>query len=895
MSSTVGDLEFLGVQVFVSRLGISACRCLFVGSLCLCVSVGSLVMMELRFTELIQTEINHVRTLKLMLGVYLRELRDSLLLDETQLERLFPRLDSLLQEHQNFLHRLKHRRRQSLETGRDRNYCISNIADILIAQFSDDLRSRLQNSYGVFCSRHTDAVNFYKEQLQTNKKFQNLIRRISQLSIVRRLGVPEGILLITQRITKYPVLLERIIKNTEAGTREYEDLVNALERMKDTISTVDTQVHQYEQLREIAAHLEPKSFGRMSNGKVFRREELLQKDRKLLREGVLTWRPQNRSKVVDVIMVLLPDFLLLLQEKDQKYAFASLDGKPAVLPLQKLIVREAAHSDRALYLISASDVKADLYEFHTSTAGERSSWRQQIWDTIEKCPQMEEELLEHEDIYPNKIREAHDQLNEKDAQIEEILRQKLQIFSDLSEVLTTARRLLLRGSAPELLQGELFINNAIIQAERLQMQLIEGEMNVIPPPGESSEVKLRIKSQTLSAFNRMSKSGDGFRSRDQRPNSDPHLGDLYLNHLESSADDDGCSVFSQSVHTVKDEWIETVDKLIRTLYSLKALVSLQDSELEVLRAALAERERSSRQRFSSIQDQERHRHLEKQREELLHLQKVHEQQRQEQESWARERQRHLLKMQELEQEMNRRAEECTNREAWLCAEREVLSRSREEYQHDLERLRESAITVEKERAKLGQEFRRIRKHKNITNLGAASHLDNVPKLSVLFSPDDSLSTGVVTQPGLPQERPPLAPPRKESINATASVKADVPIQLLSTTNEALKSSSIQQQIPTKLAISKGKEKNKRKNSHHRANSAASIEVSEVFPIKVSGKEGGSLRAIKTTNPPIHTADVSQEHALNPKPPVSTPVPWKPAPPQNHQIPRSNSQEDVIYF
>lgn len=33
--------------------------------------------------------------------------------------------------------------------------------------------------------------------------------------MMRRLGVPEGILLITQRITKYPFLVERLIKNTE--------------------------------------------------------------------------------------------------------------------------------------------------------------------------------------------------------------------------------------------------------------------------------------------------------------------------------------------------------------------------------------------------------------------------------------------------------------------------------------------------------------------------------------------------------------------------------------------------------------------------------------------------------------------------------------------------------
>ncbi|XP_060729635.1 rho guanine nucleotide exchange factor 18a [Tachysurus vachellii] len=856
--------------------------------------------------ELIQTEINHVRTLKLMVFVYLRELRDSLLMDESQLERLFPRLDCLLQEHQDFLQRLKNRRRECLETGSDKNYFISNIGDVLITQFSDELRNRLENSYCVFCSRHTETGNLYKEQLQSNKKFQNLIRRIGQLSIMRRLGIPEGILLITQRITKYPVLVERIIKNTEGGTQEYADLVNALECIKDTISTVDTQVHQYEQLREIAAHLEPKSYGRMGNGKIVRREDLLQKDRRLLREGVLTWRPQNRSKALDIIVVLLPDLLLLLQAKDQKYIFASLDGKPAVLPLQKLIVREAAHSDRVLYLISASDVQADMYELHTSTAEERSSWRLKIWETIEKCPHMEEELMEHEDIYPNKLREVHDQLCEKDAQIEEILRQKLQIISDLSEVQTdnptTLRRLLLKGSAAELQQGELLINNAIIQAENLQVQLIQGEMNFIP--GESDDVKLHIKSQTLPAFNRMSKSGDGFRSRDQRPNSDPHLRDLYLNPLELSAHDEGFSTFPPPpppAHTIKAEWIETADKLIRTLYSLKALVSQQDSELEVLRAAQSEHERSSRQRFSSIQDQERQRHLEKQREELLHLQKVHMQQQQEQESWARERQRHLLKMHELEQELTHRKEECTNKEAWLCAERDVLSRCRAEYQQDLERLRESAIAVEKEREKLQQESRRINKYKNITNAGAShlggvSQLDNahVPKLPIPYSsPDDMLSTRLQHSPS--HVRPPLVPPRKESISVTASVKADVPIQLLSTTNESLKSSSIQQQIPTKLAISKGKDKNKSKSAHHRTNSAATIEFSEVFPIKVSGKEGGSLRAMKTTKLHTHTADVPLEHTLNSKPSQSVNASRKSAQLQNHQRTKNCNLEDVVFF
>lgn len=34
----------------------------------------------------------------------------------------------------------------------------------------------MKDSYGDFCSHHTEAVSYYKEQLHNNKKFQNIIR-----------------------------------------------------------------------------------------------------------------------------------------------------------------------------------------------------------------------------------------------------------------------------------------------------------------------------------------------------------------------------------------------------------------------------------------------------------------------------------------------------------------------------------------------------------------------------------------------------------------------------------------------------------------------------------------------------------------------------------------------
>lgn len=49
-----------------------------------------------------------------------------------------------------------------------------------------------------------------------NKSFLSR-QKIGQLALVRRLGIPECFMLVTQRITKYPILVERIIQNTEGA------------------------------------------------------------------------------------------------------------------------------------------------------------------------------------------------------------------------------------------------------------------------------------------------------------------------------------------------------------------------------------------------------------------------------------------------------------------------------------------------------------------------------------------------------------------------------------------------------------------------------------------------------------------------------------------------------
>uniref|UniRef100_A0A3P8RME7 Rho/rac guanine nucleotide exchange factor (GEF) 18b n=1 Tax=Amphiprion percula TaxID=161767 RepID=A0A3P8RME7_AMPPE len=793
--------------------------------------------------ELMQTEMHHVRTLKIMLRVYVRELKENLQMDSGRLDCLFPRLENLLDLHTHFLSRLKERRRENLVSPNDRNYTMNRVADILITQFSGEIGERMKDSYGDFCSRHPEAVSYYKDQMHNNKRFHNIIRKINNLSIVRRLGVPECILLVTQRITKYPVLVERILHNTEAGSEEHEDLTRALGLIKDTIVQVDTLVNLHEKnsrLRDIHNKMEPKALGKIKDGRVFRREDLAQGRRRLLHEGTVSWKAAS-GRLKDILAVLLSDVLLLLQEKDQRYVFATVDNKPSVISLQKLIVREVAHEERAMFLICASSNEPEMYEIHTTSKEERNTWMTHIRQAVESCPHTEERLFsEEEEARASRLKEFQERLCQKDVVIVQALTEKLQLFADMAESVAgledaaSRSRLLLRGNASDLHQGETLLKGAITEVENLQNLLQSGVRDEAPPSrmeeGGGSGVLPR-RADTFGGYDSspaiLSKNGSvkkNFsgesrnRDRSQRASSDPQLKDLCGSHtLEQTA-----------------------------------IISQQDSHIELQRASLTERASlPGRHRGNVLLEQEKQRNLALQREELASFHKLQSQHRQEQQRWEKERERHRQQVEATEARLRQREEECRRLEEHLAKEREELDRQRKTYQEDLERLRESTRAVEKEKERLEHQKKIKRKTIEVRNLNgellSSSGSSGIPDLPL--PPKPLVRASLSVAPADYPERPEVTL-RRETTSSTLPLKTEVPLHLFSTTNQQHKLVGVQQQIPTKLAaINSGKSKGgKSGKASHRTDSTASVDMKQMLPLKLSSREDNALKAKRSISP-----------------------------------------------
>uniref|UniRef100_A0A8C1G6G0 Rho guanine nucleotide exchange factor (GEF) 1a n=1 Tax=Cyprinus carpio TaxID=7962 RepID=A0A8C1G6G0_CYPCA len=347
--------------------------------------------------ELIQTELHHVRTLRIMDGVFRRGMLEEVQLEPGVVHALFPCLERLLTIHMHFLTQLLTRRAQSLQPDSTNNFTITQISDLLIQQFSGQCADEMLKVYSEFCSRHMKAVKLYKELLARDKRLQLFIRRVSRRPLLRRHGFQECILLVTQRITKYPVLVQRIYDNTKGKTVAYKCLSRSLSCMREMLCSVDQQVLELERtqrLQEIRSRVDPRAEAKLRSGALFRPAELLR--RQLIHEGTLLWKTPS-SRLKDVQVMLMTDILVFLQEKDQRFIFASLD-KSAVVSLQSLLVRDIANQERGLFLISSESSPPEMYELYAASKDDRNTWIRLIQQTISSCPSREEfPLIETED------------------------------------------------------------------------------------------------------------------------------------------------------------------------------------------------------------------------------------------------------------------------------------------------------------------------------------------------------------------------------------------------------------------------------------------------------------------------------------------------------------------
>ncbi|XP_063170379.1 A-kinase anchor protein 13 isoform X2 [Candoia aspera] len=786
--------------------------------------------------ELMQTEMHHVRTLKIMSDVYSRGMVQELQYEQQMVEKIFPCLDNLLNIHSQFFQRILERKKESLADRSEKNFVIKKIGDILVNQFSGENAERMKKTYGKFCGHHNEAVNYFKDLHSKEKRFQAFIKRKMSSSVVRRLGIPECILLVTQRITKYPVLLQRILQYTKENDTEHQDLVLSLNLVKEVITAVDSKVSNYEKkmrLNEIYTRTDSKSIMRMKSGQMFAREDL--RRRKFVRDGPVSLK-NVAGRLKEVLAVLLSDVLIFLQEKDQKYVFASLDQKSTVISLKKLIVREVAHEEKGLFLISMGGRDPEMVEVHASSKEERNSWIQIIQDTINTMDKEEDEGIpseseEEKRVLDTKARELKEQLHQKDQQIITLLEEKEKIFRDMTDCSGheegSGTRMLFRANTDEAPKGESIMKNVISEVEQLQglvsrslgsalgqqMSSLVSEQEGVGP------ISLPRRAETFGGFDshlmNVYKGGE--------KDEGEEVQDLRRTESDSVLKKGGTANLMFVLKRNNEQVLQSITQLHSLLGLLQAVVVQQDTYIEDQKLLLTERTLSrSSFRPNSLIEQEKQRSLEKQRQELANLQKqqaLHQEERRKKEKEWEAQEKELT---EREAQLAQREEQIQKGHHSLEKEREKLQQKKAAYQLDLEHLRTAQKQLEKEKEQLKREMEQLSQPQMEPNL--RSHLNQHTKMSRTASllPTEDLSSRQLCS-SLPKQghldTELSASPKRNSLSRTHKEKSSFHLIGTTTSGQTNKPAEGHGQMPNRLfglAKPKDKKEKKKKSKGHRS-------------------------------------------------------------------------------
>uniref|UniRef100_A0A672FHP3 Rho guanine nucleotide exchange factor (GEF) 1b n=1 Tax=Salarias fasciatus TaxID=181472 RepID=A0A672FHP3_SALFA len=338
-------------------------------------------------SELFATEHAHVRKLTVLQTIFSRPLERESLLTATELATIFPNLDEILEMHCNFYESLKKLRVKD-------NFVVKSISTTVLNRFEGTEGEWFQKLTARFCSHQSWALDQIKSRQKREPRFNSFILEAESKPQCRRLQLKDIIPIEMQRLTKYPLLLENIAKNTE-DLAEKEGIHFSAECCRKILNHVNEEVKVMENLltlKDYQRRLDTSGL-KPSNELYTEYKNIDLTQKKMIYEGPLTWKV-TKEKAIDVQCVLLGDLLVLLQRQDDKMVLkcqsksniVGQEGKQMLSPIIKLdsvFLREVATDRKAFYVIFTWDSGAQIYELVAQSVGEMKTWTEIIKSTVD--------------------------------------------------------------------------------------------------------------------------------------------------------------------------------------------------------------------------------------------------------------------------------------------------------------------------------------------------------------------------------------------------------------------------------------------------------------------------------------------------------------------------------
>lgn len=240
--------------------------------------------------EIVDTETTYVNSLETVITQYLNPLAalagnpETCVVTKDQIVTLFSNIATLYNFNQQF--------RIDLAERRNNNWATKDCIGDLFVNFAPYFKM-----YTLYIDNHEAATNLLGS-LNKDPKFMAFLATVKAPPLTSLLINP------VQRVPRYKMLLEVVIKNTPPGHKDCEDLAKALSSVSIVATHINEHIRQRAN-RDRIREIESKFVGSTVS--------LISPSRRLIREGTLT--KQCRNKDVDYEFFLFNDLLAYARDR----------------------------------------------------------------------------------------------------------------------------------------------------------------------------------------------------------------------------------------------------------------------------------------------------------------------------------------------------------------------------------------------------------------------------------------------------------------------------------------------------------------------------------------------------------------------------------------------------
>lgn len=331
--------------------------------------------------ELVQTERTYCRDLVVLIDHWMKPLKGLTLLSAEDTSTIFSNVEQL--------HNLNEQLLASLD-GLEELPIEQQDVGARFSSFIDFLKLYIQ-----YCANQAMALNRLSELKKARPDLANALDQMKNQTECNQLDLESFLIKPLQRITKYPLLLKELLRETSETHADYLALERSYNRLAEVVAEINEKKRQSENLVKL---IEIQNNFITSTGE--EPLKLVSPHRRFVAEGIFKKAKLPKQSIKNCHIFLFNDIILLATE-ESKLSLNLLDvakkgtstllakkyvNKSGIIPIGKILLWDGNDPEGVSFSIVRTDESRDKILVFGASREEKEKWMSQINECIVTLP-----------------------------------------------------------------------------------------------------------------------------------------------------------------------------------------------------------------------------------------------------------------------------------------------------------------------------------------------------------------------------------------------------------------------------------------------------------------------------------------------------------------------------